>query len=353
MKRLMFIALLLAAIIAPAASAQENEPLLLIRPYQGNFLLAYDGVEVRPIIEYAPPEGIYSGFPVVYSPDASRFAYLARVGDGNQTRIYIADLANEALIEVAGQDAAKVRSNPAWSPDGERIAWNQVDPSGENLQTIVYDFASGSGQVVYERAERSAAFVVPAVEWRPGGLAIYDHITLDSQQHNTLTYANPNTGEFRTVELDRVAQIGRWAQYGGTERFVLDVEGSRITVFVPETDTVETITGRLELYSLSATESIGLTQDPSDNQWAVFGPDFNGGLGVDQSEYSVTIAPDGQRLAVVTFENYPFGGKAYILDSFEGFPYASEPIPGLDSAGYSEEGALYVFWGPTGLRIVE
>jgi hypothetical protein len=58
-------------------------------------------------------------------------------------------------------------------------------------------------------------------------------------------------------------------------------------------------------------------------------------------------------LAFVTFENYPFGGKAYVMDSFVEFPWQASIIPGMDSAHYNKPGALYVFWGPMGLRIAE
>lgn len=347
-KFLILIALLIAAL--PAA-AQESAP-LIIRHYDTS-LLTYDGTETRRMDFCVPEDGdSYSGFPIVFSPDASRFAYVAFTGSGNLTHIYICDLAEQALIPVAGQDAEKVRSTPSWSPDGARLAWNEVEASGSNLQTVIYDFADNSSEVVYEREQGSRAFIVPNVEWGQSGLAVYDEIMSGEQPQSVLIYIDPSTGQSQTIELEMAAQIGRWARYGETERFVLDVAGSQITTFALETLQVETLTGRLEHFSLSApADSLGLSV--IDSQWTVFGPDFNGSLGLSGNEYSVTVSPDGQALAFLTFENYPFGGKVYTLDSFVEFPYFAEAIPGFDQSQYNQPGPLYVFWGPMGLRIVE
>ncbi len=346
--------MLVLSVMVPAVSAQQAEPPLVVRLYTGELALVHDAGEVVPLEACAPTgDDTYSGFPIVYAPDASRFAFLALTDMRTKSRIYICDVANTALIPVVGQEAAKIRSMPAWSPDGAQIAWNQVEEDGSGLETVVYDIASETQQIVYERTESSFAYVVPDVAWGQSGLAIHDVIRQETGPvQASVTFIDPAAAEAETlpVALDETAQlVGRWAWHGDTERYVLSVKGSQITVIDAQTQVIDTLSGRLELYSLSAEESIGLVQ--TQNAWAVYGPDFSGSLDLYQGEYSVTIAPDGQRLAFVTFENYPWGGKAYIMDNFEGFPYQATPIPGLDSAGYSEEGVLYVFWGPVGLRI--
>lgn len=347
---MILIVLLIATI--PAA-AQETNPPLIIRHYQTS-LLMFDGTELQRMDFCVPEDGHgYSAFPIVFSPDAARFAYVAFIGAGNLTHIYVCDVAEQVLVPVEGQDAEKVRSMPSWSPDGVRLAWNEVEPSGANLQTIVYTFADNSSEVVYERTEGSRAFIVPNIEWGQSGLAVYDEQMAEGEETKfSVTFINPDSAETRTVALPANGQINRWAMQGDSEYFVLSVENSQITVLNPQTDEVETLTGRLESHSLSAPEdSLGLST--IDNQWAAFGPDFNGSLSLSGNEYGITISPDGQALAFVTFENYPFGGKAYIVDSFVEFPWQASIIPGMDSAHYNKPGALYVFWGPMGLRIAE
>ena len=111
-KLLLLIALLIAAI--PAA-AQETTVPLIIRHYDTS-LLIYDGTEVQRMAFCVPEDGdSYSGFPLIFSPDAARFAYIAFTGSGNLTHIYVCDLQEQALIPVEGQDAEKIRSTPVLS----------------------------------------------------------------------------------------------------------------------------------------------------------------------------------------------------------------------------------------------
>ena len=256
------------------------------------------------------------------------------------------------MVTVAGQETAKLRSLPAWSPDGSQLVWNEADTDGSNLETVVYDFAAQTGTVVYQREEPSAAFLVAGVQWGQPGLALYDVVRgADDRMQAAVTLIDPAGEDVRQIAVEMADNVvGLWA----VDRFVLGAVDNELTVINPASGAVESMVGRLEYYSLSAPDSsIGLTQITAAGEWVVFGPDFNGGLGVNESQYSLTISPDGQKLAIVTFENYPFGGKAYILDQFDGFPYTGTPVSGMDSAGYSQPGALYVFWGPVGLRIQE
>ncbi|MAS36967.1 MAG: hypothetical protein CL610_23385 [Anaerolineaceae bacterium] len=349
MKWLVMVLLLLGVI--PATVAQQSAPPLIVWSYDGGFLQVYDGTSMAPLDTCAPTGDTYTGFPITFSPDGSHFAYLGLTN--NLSRIYVCNVQGRTLVPVAGQEAEKIRSMPAWSPDNRRMAWNQVNADGSNLQTIVYDFELGAGQVVYERAETSAAFVVPNIAWGASGLALYDMVRLSAEQsQSSVTFINPDSGEARSITLDDVfGLVGQWATQGGASYFVLSDAGT-LTAIDPNTDAVVTLPGRLEIYnSMAGDASLGLSS--LEGEWAVFGLDFSGALGIGQSEASVTIAPDGQRIAFVTFESYPYGGKVYVMSSFDSFPYQATAIPGLDSAGYGEAGALYVFWGPTALRIRE
>jgi hypothetical protein len=351
--------LLLLAVWIPGALAQEAVAPIIIREYDDEFLKTYDGAELTLLDFCAPQDGYdYAGFPIVFSPDSSRFAYAGALPSGTGlsiTRIYVCDLTAETLIPIAGQEGEKLRSLPAWSSDGSQLAYAQADSDGgANLEVVVYDLVTATGQVVFEREEASAAYLVPDIEWGAPGLAFYDVVrTAGEQMQTEVTFISLDANTIHTVLLDEppAAVIGQWASQGEQTLFVLSAQGSDLTVINPTTNAVEERHGRLEVYSLSAPESLGLTQIETGDEWVVFGPDFNGGLGVTESEHSITIAPDGQKLALVAFENYPFGGKAYIIDNFEQFPYAATPIPGLDAAGLNQPGALYVFWGPTALRI--
>lgn len=98
------------------------------------------------------------------------------------------------------------------------------------------------------------------------------------------------------------------------------------------------------------------------NEWVITSPAFSAALGIAApSPESLAIAPDGKQFAFITYENYPYGGKVYIVNDLGQFgaalgvkPQAEGVIhiPEFD-AHYGEPGALSVYWGPSMMKLNE
>lgn len=73
-----------------------------------------------------------------WSPDGSRLAYVTE--EGGQSQIFVARADGSAAVNVTKSDF--LERNPTWSPDGKRLAWTRVE---QNVHTIWTMQSDGSG----------------------------------------------------------------------------------------------------------------------------------------------------------------------------------------------------------------
>ena len=113
------------------------------------FAMGFDGSGRRVVASVA-------GRSPVLSPNGKRVAYL--VGQEGTSAVWVAnaDGSRARLLTSGGQSAR----HPAWSPDGERLAYTRADASG-HLQVHVVN-ADGSADAALTRGCPPAAAVVPA-----------------------------------------------------------------------------------------------------------------------------------------------------------------------------------------------
>ena len=98
-------------------------------------IMAADGTAVRSIFL---PAGKHADFPLRWSPDGTRLAFLVfEEGPGDSPlAIYTVGANGTGLQRLA----AHARSDPAWSPDGTRLAFGQVNGDGDlHLHTMAAD----------------------------------------------------------------------------------------------------------------------------------------------------------------------------------------------------------------------
>jgi len=95
-----------------------------------------------------------------FSPDGTRLALVSYPTDTTQS-IYVVDAGGSNITRLT-DSAGVVDTDPAWSPDGTRIAFTRVLPSRSNREEIWMMNADGSDQ-------RFIGIQGMAPEWSPSG----------------------------------------------------------------------------------------------------------------------------------------------------------------------------------------
>jgi hypothetical protein len=372
MKRLVYLFIIIAALVAafPAAAQEADMPLIVVR-FDDPTLYAYDGAALTPICAVAGEEPYGQ---VAVSPDGQRIAFMTRpafvvaapegsMGEGMMAnKLYFCDLASGATQVVADQpegattiDGYMIYSMPAWSPDGTGLAWNQRDAMGEGVTTILYDLAQGVS-AEHQRPGRSAAFVIPGIEWGAAGVVYYDMpMTADGTAGaGEVTLIDPATGDAQTLPVLAETRVlgANWATFEGREVVVLNgQQGGEVIYLDPETGAIASALGMLEYYSRLAPEtSVRLSPPHTEGiSWVASETEGSMALGVTGMQVGeIAISPDGEQVAFITFENRPYGGKAYVM---RGTDTATAARIADASGFFNEAGALYVYWAPLGMRI--
>ncbi len=111
-----------------------------------------------------------------FSPDGTRIAYVA--DDGKASHIGVADASGKDWPRRVPVEA-DFAIDPAWSPDGKRLAWLEwsVPYMGwDQSRIVIYDLETGQRQIVMDESEVSCS----QPRWAPDG--------------NTLTFLCDKTG---------------------------------------------------------------------------------------------------------------------------------------------------------------
>jgi WD40-like Beta Propeller Repeat len=349
-KSLIITALLL--LFSAAASAQDSTVPLIVVPLEGDTNYIYENGQFKPM-DFCLTGNRPSFF--AYAPSGQQFAFLGMP----DSDIWVCNLPSRAAQMIADKTPL-ARSLPVWSPDGTRIAWAQSDQATNNMQVIVHDLAAAAQTILYERQERSVAFVVPSLDWGAGGLVFYDLlqpengdaqavvVTIDTASNTVTPIPLPAVG---------VADYARWISTDEKDYILLrNTPEGEFIVIDPATSHVTSLYGQLAFFSRTAPDALNIYSTRSVEigtyEWAVAGTDFSTALNLKGNEYGIAISPDGAQIAFVTFESYPWGGKAYVMNDFSNFPPVARRVDNF-TAAYSEPGILYVFWSPLAIRIMQ
>ena len=138
---------------------------------RGIYLVRPDGTESHALL----PDANYRTFHPDWSPDGAKIAFDAETGGGNEIWVVNADGTDAAAIVQRSTDCAiscGEVAEPAWSPDGSKIAFVRFQLGASGLEAAVIevqDVASGDRRVVY-RAPSKTALDYP--RWSPDGQSI-------------------------------------------------------------------------------------------------------------------------------------------------------------------------------------
>lgn len=96
-----------------------------------------------------------------WSPDGSRLAYVTE--EGGQPQIFVARADGSAAVNLTKSDF--LERNPTWSPDGRQLAWTRVEQNAHSIWTMMAD-GSGATRI------SDPTIMCSNPSWSPDGKAI-------------------------------------------------------------------------------------------------------------------------------------------------------------------------------------
>ena len=281
----------------------------------------------------------YNSGPIL-SPDGSKLVYLSttaefvaqyNAGTATQTggsapaNIWLMNIATEHLTLIADQaDAGAtgyLRSLPVWSPDSQKLAWLQLDPSTQALDAAtlkVHDIGTGATSILVDAVNlgfQDSNIRMPSLRWGAGGIARL-HFTYPQAAQNPFLFVefyDPITGALTQYDLglnenrDNTVRDFVWVDHLGSSLMALQIkdyweilnpyDGARLRLADPPRLKNRSISGALQLIPASvANESGGW-----DIHWyATTGANFFN-TGYESARvnlnYLPALSPDGTEMA--------------------------------------------------------
>lgn len=369
-KRIFGILMMMVLSLSSTVYGQDGQPPLLILTFGEDVVYQYEDGQVTPLDNCAPRGESRQLSTIWVSPDGFRYAFLTSAPNvgGTANNLRICDLESGSLIPVTGQPQTQIiHSSPTWSLDGDKLAFARLIQGQNRMELVIYDLASRNEDVVYEREMPvSGSSLPPQVVWGAIGVVAFNTNITDQTRPQASEYVwypqefivQDRDGEAVVRLLDSFyesIEIIRRGHPTATSYVVSNYNQPGRALDLATNETVDLPADSTGWMNPLAPDVVaGQMMLGTNPEWIINGPTFSAALSVPVStSNSLAVSPNGEQVAFITFENYPYGGKVYIIEDFEAFimSMGSGQAQGVTQvaafdAHYGEPGAIGVYWGP-------
>jgi hypothetical protein len=249
-----------------------------------------------------------------WSPDGSKLAYVSVTGDDRAQLILLDDAGARPLTPLR---RGVSDDSPSWSPDGTALAFSRFTARGERYRTsiLVRDLATGAERVLVTMRLRGWLNSVAEPSWSPDGATIaYTHSRLDRNVdfRHTIRTIPAAGGDSR--ELMRDARSAAWSPDGRRLAFasIRDRNGKRCNSHECW------YAGELYTAAADGTGLVRLTRNEGDDRAPVWSPDgarilfaSDRNLPENDSSEVYSVAADGTCLTWLTNGTPASSGPAW------------------------------------------
>ena len=248
------------------------------------FSVEANGSDEAPLVQGAQP---------AWSPDGSRLAFVDPLGDG--LRLANADGTGLRRLTSCRSPTCEVQMSPTWSPDGRRVAFVAQYPAGDPVHSELAVVTVGEGSVqTLLSCPRDGCRSIFHPAWSPdGGRISFWDFPYDGELLPTVRILQISTGQVRTLyECPRCGGVSgpSWSPDGDT--MVIDA-GRNLLLLDPSSGRLRRVT------DCHVGDNCGYPAWSPDGGWIVFSKLIpEGGLEL------VLVRPDGSGLRPLGIEGY-------------------------------------------------
>ncbi|MCY3834010.1 MAG: hypothetical protein OXG85_13425 [Chloroflexi bacterium] len=246
-----FLLLMSIALIAGGSAAQvDDRPIFAFR--NGDiWKLDLAGGIAQPLTHWDS-----NGGPIL-SPNGAEIVFLSlspefvaqyeagattQAGGAAPANIWVMDVASETFTLIADQTGASaagiLRSLPNWSPDSRQLAWLQLDPGAQTLdsaQLLLHDLESGAASTLVAKVDlgfQASDIRMPSLRWGDGGIA-WLHFDFANGGQNPflhIQFLDPTSGEMKQYDLGLKETRGNtvrdfmWVKHLGRSLMALQIQ---------------------------------------------------------------------------------------------------------------------------------